>query len=123
MNFVTCPHCNGRAELVKGDFIYKQRPDLAELNFWMCKPCDAYVGCHRNGSRTVPLGRLANAEERKWRQMAHAKFDPLWRSGRMSRKGAYGWLANKLGIGVNECHISWFGADQCKRVVDVCATH
>lgn len=37
------------------------------------------------GDGMVPLGRLANAELQRWRNTAHAMFDPLWKSGSMSR--------------------------------------
>jgi len=39
---------------------------------WLCKPCDAYVGCHNNTER--PLGTLANKELRTARKETKAKF-------------------------------------------------
>lgn len=124
VNNVICPYCNAAAKLVNGSVIYPHRRDLYEKQFWQCKPCDAYVGCHKpnvgygNGSR--PLGRLANAELRKAKSMAHAFFDPIWKDGLKKRGSAYAWLAEKLGIDSKDCHIGMFDVEQCKRVVAAC---
>lgn len=53
---------------VQGDVIYKRRPDLKDKNFFLCVDCNAYVGCHKNGS---PLGTVANENLRKMRSSAH----------------------------------------------------
>ena len=46
---VTCPYCSRRAMLVTGQVIYPHRPDLHDLNFWLCDHCKAYVGTHKAG--------------------------------------------------------------------------
>lgn len=112
---ITCPHCDRQAELTTGDYIYPHRKDLESKPFWVCWPCDAYVGCH-NGS-TRPLGSLANEETRKARSAAHASFDPLWKSKRLSRTKAYAWLAQQLGIKTSECHIGMFDVEKCRSTV------
>jgi len=97
---------------------------------WICQPCDAYVGTHRNSKDHKPLGRLANAELREWKIRAHDAFDPLWRakmqrdkySKSKARRVAYHWLAGKLGIGIRNCHIGMFDIDQCRHTVEVCLT-
>lgn len=66
---------------------------------------------------TLPLGRLANAELRQAKRAAHAAFDPLWQSRRMSRRSAYAWLAQQLGIAVEDCHIGMFDTESCQRVI------
>lgn len=122
---VECPYCNRPAPLVSGLEVYPHRRDLWPKKFYLCKPCDAWVGCHPpasaegggQGDGTVPLGRLANAELRAAKQAAHAAFDPLWKSGLMRRRKAYGWLAKQLDIPVQECHIGMFDVPQCNRVV------
>lgn len=119
---VQCPYCNKPAKAVKGKAIYPHRPDLYHLNFWMCAPCDAWVGCHKKNSSSrnsgyEPLGRLANAELRKAKQAAHAAFDPLWKFGEMPRGAAYGWLASELNISPSNCHIGMFDVDTCRAVV------
>lgn len=121
---VICPYCHRPAELVTGVDIYTHRPDLIDKLFWRCRPCDAWVGCHpkhpgRNPTGTAPLGRLANAELRRWKQRAHVAFDPLWRSGQMSRKDAYRWLRQALGVSAANCHIGMMDVDACKAVIAV----
>lgn len=109
-----CPYCNQFSELVTGKTIYPHRKDLYKLKFFLCEPCDAYVGCH--GTSEQPLGRLANASLRKAKSAAHRAFDPIWKQKHMSRSKAYKWLSNVLGIEAKDCHIGMFDEDQCSRV-------
>lgn len=124
MKQFVCPYCKSVPRLVNGLAIYRGRPDLKELNFWQCEPCDAYVGCHKAGNGfgdgTRPMGTLANAELRAARNRAHAAFDPLWRSGEMGRRKAYAWLGDQLGLPVKRVHIAEFDLATCSRVVSVC---
>ena len=125
---VVCPYCDQAAALVTGADVYPHRPDLSGLKFYRCDPCDAHVGCHRPGTwawvggakvantGTEPLGRLANAELRAAKKMAHDAFDPVWRDGGISRRDAYAWLAGMLGIELQQCHIGLFDTDQCAAV-------
>lgn len=116
---VKCDYCGNPASLVTGKEIYPNRPDLYSNKIWMCLPCRAWVGCHKD-SNAVPLGRLANDDLRKAKSKAHSAFDPFWKSGKMRRKDAYAMLAGLLGIQAKDCHIGMFDIEQCARVVDVC---
>lgn len=109
-----CPYCSSFSEQVNGDIVYPHRKDLSHLTFYICKPCDAYVGCH--GTSSKPLGRLANAELRKAKNAAHRAFDPIWKSKLMNRKQAYKWLAESLGVDGSDCHIGMFDVETCKKV-------
>lgn len=120
---VNCPYCEQPAALVTGAVIYPHRPDLHGLRFWQCAPCDAFVGCHKNGDGMTPLGTPANKETREARKRAHAAFDPIWRDGSTSRKKAYNWLASTLGYQQGKCHISWMNAEECNRVVIAAQSH
>lgn len=82
MTAQTCPYYGGKPEQVRGDKIYPHRPDLHSKTFLLCAPCQAWVGCYRDGT---PLGRLANAGLHRNKMAAHAAFDPLWKSGKMTR--------------------------------------
>ena len=117
-----CPYCENPSVLVTGDTIYPLRSDLRHKLFWLCRPCDAYVGCHPigNGDGTKPLGRLADAPLRKAKMSVHAALDPLWKDGLLTRRMAYHHLAVKLGIPPKECHIGWFDIRTCERAVEVC---
>ena len=122
---VTCGYCGQPAELVGGDRIYPGRGDLRHRLFWLCAPCDAYVGTHANSPRNSPLGRLANAELRRAKQEAHAAFDPMWEGpgSYMDRHAAYKWLAAKMGMSPSLCHIGHFDVEQCRAVVAVMKEH
>lgn len=107
---------------------------------YFCEPCYAWVGCHKGTTR--PLGIPASQEIREARRKAHAVFDPIWQSiwkdlnrahavklGRRvpdyygkgeARRSVYSWLADKMGIPVEECHISWFNVEECNSVIELC---
>lgn len=118
MAALECPYCQNSADLVNGNAIYPHRPDLDHKLFWLCSPCNAYVGCHPGTSN--PLGRLANAELRQWKMAANRWFDPIWRDGSMTRRKAYSWLAGHLGLAVKKTHIGLFDVETCQRVIQAC---
>lgn len=120
-NVPICHYCETPARLVKGTKIYPHRPDLASLNFWECAPCKAYVGCHKG--TTKPLGRLANKDLRSAKSKAHAMFDPLWRTGHMTRSEAYAWLRQQTGLSERECHIGEMTLEQCEQVSNLCINY
>lgn len=120
----TCPYCKQAAVLVTGMQLYPHMPSIAPKLFWRCAPCDAHVGCHQRNRRfgytgMEPLGRLANAELRQWKQRAHEVFDPMWKHGDMTRVQAYQWLAQRLQLSEAECHIGEFDVDGCRAVVEL----
>jgi len=101
---------------------------------WLCKPCDAYVGCHNNTKK--PLGTMANRETREWRKKAHAVYDTLWDSGfkdkyweldgkdrramkymRRKRKELYERISKDFGY---EVHIGSSNIEQCKKIIAWC---
>lgn len=113
--FVSCPYCGQQAEYVDSAEIYGRSYGMV----YLCRPCDAYVGVHEGTDQ--PLGRLANRELRRWRNRAHAMFDPLWQRGRYRRRrnDAYEWLAGKMGLTKEETHIAMFDVEQCKQVIQI----
>lgn len=116
MSRLICPYCGKEAELVDSKIIYGR--SYGWMYLCRCKPELVYVGCHKG--TTKPLGRLADAELRACKMQAHSAFDPMWKSGKKSRRGAYNWLADKLGIPMEQCHIGMFDVDMCKKVISVC---
>ena len=55
------------------------------------------------------------------RRRAHLSFDRLWRSGRMTRAGAYRWLARRLGVPEPQAHMGQMeDVETLKRVVRLC---
>lgn len=110
-----CPYCGKGPSLADSKEVYGK----SYGPIWICRDCNAYVGCHRGTCR--PLGTLANEETREARKRAHAAFDPLWRGKFMGRNQAYRALAKKLGIEKKDCHIGMLDAETCRRVVAVVA--
>jgi hypothetical protein len=126
---VLCNYCGRAAKLVGGDAIYPRIPHLHSLNFWQCKPCQAYVGCHRpskkhNFTGIEPFGTLAKLDLRLARKAAHLAFDPIWKTGlKLSRKHAYAWLARELGISSKDCHIARFDMAQATKAIQICKSY
>lgn len=106
-NLTTTPtasiYCTGcskdvEARLTDGKEIYPHRPDLYSLPFWKCDTCNNCVGCHHKTSNpTRPLGVIATPELKRERMKIHALLDPLWKSGKISRKKLYQELTFRLG--------------------------
>lgn len=107
-----CPYCGADTEYVDSSCVYGSSYGM----IYICKPCDAYVGVHKGTDES--LGRLANAELRKWKKATHSIFDVLWKERRMTRNQAYEWLADKLKIKREDCHIGMFDEDMCKRAIE-----
>jgi len=98
-----CP-CGGTVELRDGKAVGYRAPYHAKP-IWLCLACGARVGCHPGS--TAPLGTPASRELRALRVEAHALFDPIWESGRVTRHVAYAWLAHLMGEwDVEGVHIS-----------------
>lgn len=120
----TCPYCGAPAEFMASSAPLYNGRDFGPA--WACKPCGAWVGCHPNSKK--PLGRLADKKLRRAKMEAHAAFDPMWRrkmakdgcSKKHARGRGYRWLANQLGLTVEQTHIGMFDIATCERVVEVC---
>lgn len=97
---IRCCGCGTKvqARLTDGREVYPHRPDLATLPFWRCDDCGNFVGCHhKTKAPTTPLGVIPTPELKRARQHIHRILDPLWQSGRMTRKGVYAYLTERLG--------------------------
>ena len=112
---VNCPYCQKRAKLADSACVYN---GVSYGMIWLCVPCDAYVGTHKNSKDHAPLGRLANKELREWKKKAHAAFDPLWKSKRMKRTDAYRLMRERLGMTPDQAHIGKFDVSECKRLIE-----
>jgi len=86
------------ARLTDGSEIYPHRPDLCSLPFWKCDTCGNFVGCHhKTDSPTRPLGCIPTTEIKNARNEIHKILDPIWGSGKMSRRQVYKILSDALG--------------------------
>ena len=115
MRTVFCDYCMGVAEYVDSKTIYGKSYGM----IYLCRRCRAYVGVHQGTDK--PLGRLANAELRRWKKAAHNAFDSLWKRGPFKgrRNAAYEWLAKEMCLPVSKTHIGMFDVEDCKRVIQV----
>lgn len=112
-----CPYCKSFSRKTNGSEIYPHLKEFKDSVFYICTPCDAYVGTHKDSSK--PLGRLSNAELRGWKMKAHRVFDSLWKDNHMTRREAYQWLADQLEINIDDCHIGMFDIETCIKTVEV----
>ena len=107
-----CPYCQKPAKLIDSAVVYR---GTSYGLIWDCRPCDAYVGVHKGTENA--LGTLADAETRKWRRLAHAAFDPLWQTGKMTRREAYKRLQVLADVSEQDAHISRMTAAQCMGLI------
>lgn len=108
---VICPKCNKEAPWVENKERYGRNYGKSYMCYY-CKDCDTYVGCHNN--TRIPLGTMADKETLEWRMKAHAKLDPIWRSGKKSRKKIYLFLKDAFG---EQVHIGESGIERCKQII------
>ena len=112
----TCLHCDGDCRLTNGVEVYPHRPDLADKQIWKCDPCQATVGCHPGGTRS--LGHAANKRTRDARMKLHElMLDPLWENEpdrKAARRWVYKFLTKALGIKREDCHTGMFTIERCR---------
>jgi len=106
-----CPYCNKEAIWCENKEVYGKNYGKSYM-IWLCKSCDAYVGCHKNTKD--PLGSMANKRLRELRIKCHNLFDPLWSSiPILTRKQAYKFLEEVTGIK----HIARATEKECKIII------
>lgn len=97
---IYCCGCSEKviARLTDGAEIYPHRHDLHDLPFWICDTCKNYVGCHhRSNNKTKPLGCIPTKEIKNARMHIHELLDPIWKSGKISRKDLYAMITHHVG--------------------------
>ena len=120
-----CPYCFEPTEYIDSKYVYSRSYGM----IYICKPCNAWVGVHKDTNNA--LGRLANEELREAKKQAHKYFDQIAKTGLINkiwpayhpnmsnRSKSYLWLSNQMGIPPSECHIGMMDIDQCQQVVDI----
>jgi ssDNA-binding Zn-finger/Zn-ribbon topoisomerase 1 len=108
---VMCPYCNCEANHVDSKIIYGR----SFGHFYLCSnypECDARVGAAGVGR---PVGTLAREELRELRKQCHAKLDPLWKDGEMTRTQTYEFLQKIMRLMLPEqAHIGRFDERRCR---------
>lgn len=90
-----CPTCGSKAR--KQETRYGPRYSCCDLYAWGKHP-------------------LASPETHRARSAAHAAFDPVWQSGKMTRREAYEALAAALSIPRTDCHMKLMDEETALRV-------
>lgn len=110
-----CPYCQSKTQYVDSVVVYGRSYGM----IYLCDQCKAWVGVHKGTNKA--LGRIANSELREWKKEAHSAFDPIWRSGNMSRPDAYKWLSETIGTDREYTHIGMFDVEECTKTIEACA--
>lgn len=116
---IFCVACQKKVEarLTNGAEVYPHRPDLYKLNFWICDNCKNFVGCHKNGNGKKPLGNIPTPKIKMLRKQIHSQLDPLWQSGKYSRKWLYKTISKKIG---KEYHTATIASvEEAKTVLNI----
>ncbi len=116
---VKCPYCGHVAVLrpkasLREDF-------TGDEWVYVCSrypECDSYVGVIPGTKE--PMGTLANPSLRAKRIEAHKVLGKIWKSGLMSRKDAYRWLRESLGMKESQAHIALFSDYLCGQTIERC---
>ncbi len=98
---VTCV-CGQPAVLRTDRRFYANKPA------WFCSTFPehyAYVGAHQKTLQ--PMGTLADAATHGARFQLHEVFDPIWKSGYMTRTEAYQLMGKILGVKPSNAHIGY----------------
>lgn len=115
-----CKVCGVRTYLTSFYYIKtksKKRKKNNRRLIYRCPECHRYVNVHRGTNE--PLGFPGDKELRLWRSFTHRVFDKLWqRTG--NREKWYHWLAKKLNVPYEDCHIGKFDSDLCKKTIEIC---
>ncbi|MGG6445723.1 zinc-finger-containing protein [Pseudobacillus badius] len=109
---VTCPYCGNAAKFMTSKEFYGK--DYGS-NLYVCKPCDARIGTHRNSK--TPLGTLANDELRRLRITCHSLIDPYWKYGKYSRSEVYRRMSKAMNLPQEKTHIGMFNKEQCLKLI------
>jgi len=116
-----CDYCNSQAKWVENKKVYGCNYGKSYM-IWLCRQCDAYVGCHNNTE--VALGRMANKELREIKKEAkmlfiEKKMQGSWKCTPSKKSEAYEWLQNALCLNKDKAHFGMFDIEQCKKVVSL----
>lgn len=110
-------HCGSVAILRSADGIC--RPHRPGAMAYVCSNypvCNSFVMAHPGSLE--PMGSLADPKLRRLRYEAHQEFDQLYKTGLMTRKEAYHWLAYIVQAPMSHAHIGHLGEYYCKVVIE-----
>ena len=109
-----CNICGGKVVFTSNSIIYGK--EYGSGKCYLCENCGAYTGTHKPRPKEA-LGILADAHMRIGKVACHDLFDAMWRGkpkARKKRNDLYAWLADKMGLPVEECHFGHFDIHQLR---------
>lgn len=109
-----CPYCGNATQQTDSAEIYH---GVSYGMIYLCKPCNAYVGCHKG--TTLSMGRLANDDLREAKKHAHHYLDQLWQPKVYKRPIVYKWLSESLGLNRDFTHIGMSSLKQCEKIIEL----
>ena len=110
---LTCPECGSKLKLRKSDYGLYYRCE----NYPKCKVTH---GAFKDGK---PRGIPGDLETIALRKAAHNKINELIKNEpnpKEAQQKYYNWLANKLNVPKNLCHMSLFDKETLRRVIGIC---
>lgn len=125
-NFIPtkCPYCRGKVVLKNTNDVFVLPPKyLQNKNVYVCEnypTCDAYV---IQSETSNFQGFVASEALRKLRQITHYYVDIIWKTEILTRDECYEYLASKLKISKNKCHIAMFDEKLCNKSIDICSNY
>ena len=114
---VICPFCKRPAQYVKVADVNGHDIEHGDRYMWICHDCSASVLTHLDSDK--PLGTMAKPRVRNKRRKVHAHLDILWKTFKWDRDMCYSWLAVRLGIPKEQCHVAQFDEDMCDNALRV----
>lgn len=114
-----CNICGGPVVFCSNSRIYGR--EYGSGYCYLCQSCGAYVGTHKPRPREA-MGLLADGPMRAGKKMCHALFDPLWKgkpNAHKKRNDLYAWLAEQMGIPVEDCHFGYFDVAQLQKAYSI----
>lgn len=112
-----CNYCGRDAEWVENKEIYGRNYGNSYMT-WLCRHCDAYVGCHHNTKK--PLGRMSNKEERELKKEVKGMY--LARFEKYGKQWYYKHLAEMLEITQQEAHFGMFDKERLLKLKGILIT-
>lgn len=118
---IHCPYCHAPAVRRYARSLFGDAAREPNALYYVCSrypTCNAYVSAHKKSG--LPMGTLADPELRRKRIQAHHAFEQLWKSGPLTKKEAYRWLQDALGLSEDQAHIACFSHYQCDKLISLC---
>lgn len=109
-----CNICGPKVIFTSNSRIYGREYGSGKCYLCTNPACRAFVGTHEPRPEEA-LGILSTPKMREMKKKVHGMFDELWlheKDRRTARTKAYAFLAEKMGIPVEECHFGYFDMDQ-----------